>query len=641
MADAKTPALIKLGPFKSVDYTTAGPDLPPGVGAAASNVDTQRQPGAMASARGRLNVVALTGGGTIGTLAQINRVTGSRQIVASINGGANQVVLYNPDTATQITSAGGANFSQAVQFGNVLFTNTNSQIRPGSSFNSYPWTFAFLGPTIALTPAPAGNLAPATYYYAMTTVVTFPDGATQESTPSPGANPPYANNVAAVTALPAGNVITLSITSGSFSGTLANGATWTTNIYRQSTNQPTWYLAGNATGAAFNDNSSDPTIAANQQLLFRSQLPLGFMTIATPPVIFRHQDRMWAFFDIDDAALTLSQTQCQLWFSDPGTPWSFYADTQALLVGNESDNATLGPITQFNDAPMAGVSLSSVGILHKRRATYILYGNDPATYIPLKMWDLGCVSGASATVCEDVDAWLSEEGPHITDGSTKQYIGEPMRTLLETIPTTDWVNSVGFFANRTWHLSFPATGITMRYYFPKNEWLPPLPYATNTAYSVIAENSPVGLRRFNEMIAARNSGTFIDSWAVADGQDLGAPIVSTWTSGLTDSGECGFEKSYQWCVVNAPVQPGYVLQVVTTVQNLGVTRTATSTFDLGLGPTLTATIGDANGGITGFMGQVTATLTAPAGATAPGFVYEVSVYGSVVREMVASAVGVS
>jgi hypothetical protein len=252
------------------------------------------------------------------------------------------------------------------------------------------------------------------------------------------------------------------------------------------------------------------------------------------------------------------------------------------------------------------------------------------------MGGVGCVSSGSVTVCSsngDIDAWLSEDGPYLTDGNSLTYIGEPVRGILATIPQGQWQTAVGWYANRTWYLSFyapEAPGITLRYYLPKGKWLPPLPYATNQAYSIPSESSPVGLARLQEIIASRPNSSNIDSWGAADGQDLGAPIISQWVSPLTDSEAPGITKEYQWVVIDAPVQPG-VLATGTLVIDQSTAKTTSWSFDLGQGPTLVATPEPDN---TGFLAQFTLTVATPAGATAPAIVYSAEVHGSVMRNLV-------
>jgi len=676
----KAVSLLKIRSFKSVDYTTAETDVNQEVAVAATNVDTQRYPGALVSSRGRVNLVNLSQGSIASAyaLAKFNLTTSVRNVIAAGTTGATAQVIvgYNLDTAVQFTVVNGTYFSQgvgAVQFGNILYTNGGQQIRYNAGvYTAYPWQNSVgFAATISLTPsATGGNMLAATYYYAMTTVTAYPDGGTQESNPNQfafatGATVQGDTYPAPVTTTGTTSEVALSGGLSPWYGTNADGSTYTTNIYRISTNQPTWYLAGNAnsgtvTGGAsgtYTDTASDNSIATAQQLQYRYPAP------ATNAVIFGHQDRMWVFNDFENATLTNGLWQCQLWFSDQGLPWSFAADTNVILVGDNSDNyagAVIAPSTLYagvagsasiiNDLPMAGVSLSSVAILHKRRSTYILYGNDPSTYIALKMWDLGCVASASATVCEDVDCWLSEEGPQMTDGQTRQYIGEPMRELMAQWTPAQWALAVGWYADRTWFLSFPQTtgaggvGYTLRYYLPKSAWLPPLPYATYAAYALPSETAPSpAAQRFNEVIAARGvfaaSLTELDAWNAADGLDLGAEIASLWQSPMTDSGEPGLDKEYQWIVVNAPVQTATLTATLTIFTGVGATATASWVFDLSQGPTLIATIGTGGAGTVGSMAQLK--LTTTAGAANPVVVYSVEVMGSVQREYAASAAGVT
>jgi hypothetical protein len=673
MADANAASLVKVGPFQGVDYTTAGPSVASGVGSAASNVSLTRVIGAMSTSRGRTNVTTLTGGGTIQALNPLNfshytspsSNTSGRLIVAAITGGSAAVVAYNPDTSTQLAISSGSStlqpYTQATSFDGALYTNTGYQIRYNPStggFNQFSWTYpnVFLSLTsYTMTPTTTGtvNITSGTYYWNFTTFTTFPDGTTQES-------PPWTLSYPTSSGYTESTSFSAAITfaSGNWSGTNADGSTYVTYVYRQSANQPTWYYVGTATGAAttaFVDNNSDTNISANAQLQFRSnapmQIPVGtlsstYNSYMSPAVVFTHKNRAWIFIDFQSDTETNNVAQCQLWFSDYGAPWSLFSATQVLLIGQESDNAAPLTATLYNDMPMAGCSLSSIAILFKRRSTYILYGDDQTTFLPRKMFDIGCVSGASATVCEDVVCWLSEEGPQITDGQVRQYIGDQVRNLLDTIPQSDWQKAVGWFNNRTWYLSFPSTGITLRYYLQTKQWLPTLPYGTNAAYGIASESAPVGTPRLNETIAARPSSLVIDAWATGD-TDLGGAITGTWTSPYTDSGAPGVQKEYQWVVINAPVQTGVTATVQLVIDQDTTQKQFSWTFDLSQGPTLVATIGP---GInpsgyaldnTGFMAQVFITLNNTASATTAAVIYSVEIHGSIQRSFVASNSGVT
>lgn len=660
MADPSKP-LLRIGPFGAFDSTTAGPYADPhsgygtpGVGT--SNVDTERQVGAMCSPRGRLALTTLTGTGNIGYLTHINYGGApERSIVASLTSGT--VERYNVTSGTQAVVTSGTAFNSAFQFGDILYTNAGQQIRPASGYKAYWWAGIVFPPVSlsgSVTLTGTGGMTAGTYFYNATQVFRYTDTGTQESPPISSTNIPLAGVVLTGTGF---NSLTPIGGGGPWWGTAGDGSTYTTNLYRMSTSQPTWYFVANinsgtttATGT-YVDNSSDAGIASNQQLQFRFPTPMNFYNIlaasGNAPPVFKHKERAFIFTLFNSTGLT-SGTQCQLWYSDAGIPWSFFAGSQVLLVGDDSDNSTAstsGPVNYgnlLNDAPLGGVSLASVGILHKRRSIWILYGDDPSTFLPRKMTGVGTVSSGSITVCGadgDIDAWLSEDGPYLTDGTTLKYIGEPVREYLAAIPQTDWVKSEGWYANRTWYLSFPDTGVTLRYYLPKGKWLAPLPYATNAAYAIPSESASLGTARLQEIVGAEPGTKKLDYWANTDALDLGAAFICTWQSPLTDSGAPGVTKAYQWITVNAPLQPaGVILSATLTIDQSG-SKTYTWSFDLSQGPTLIATVPP---DFTGYMAQLTLSAsTANVAGSVPLVIYSAEVHGSIERNLVASQAGVS
>jgi len=672
----KAQKLIQLRAFRGIDYTTADPDQSLQDAAGGYNADTFRQPGAMTTTRGPLQFATLPSAPTFGGLVRYGNPSlvggaADTEYVVSTAGG---MMRYSSASGLTTTITNGVAFNSGFQFGNSIYTNGGQRIMlttSGSTVtaNAYSWYYrnqvnVSTTPLVNITGAgAAGPFVSGTLYcYATTTLTTFADGSTQESGVTYIFTFPLGEYFA-ITA--AANYTTINLTTTAAAsyivwyGTNADGSTWTTNLYRLSSTQPNWYYVGNAnagsvgsaTTGTFADTNSDATIAANAQIqtdLYPNPASAAFNAgVTNYGPVFHHKERAWQFALFANTISTNSLTQCQLWFSDAGLPYQFHS-AQVLLVGSDSDNDAANPtntavsyLGTATDHPMGGLSLSSVAILFKKRSTWIVYGDDPSTFVPRKMWDLGCVGPAAFSVCEDVFCWVSESGAYMSDGSTKTYIGEPMR--LAWAEYADYIlnAAICWYGNRTW---FVKIGVTVyRYYLPKGVWLPPQTTGAGQIAAVASTISDIGPNNqqgdpFNAMVVATSST--LSYWEGADGAASGIGNAE-WITPISDSGEPGVEKEYQWIVVNGPIQPGAVLQVVVESQGYGGTRQATAKFDLGLGPTLVSECGDVNGALTGFMAQMTITLTPPAGSTTYSTLYSVELQGSIQHEIVASPQGVS
>jgi hypothetical protein len=346
-------------------------------------------------------------------------------------------------------------------------------------------------------------------------------------------------------------------------------------------------------------------------------------------IIFAHQNCMWCWCVTPPEDSQIS-AQSELWYSTYGVPWSFNAATQVLLIGNEepmsvplpNNGRYTGSVTQ-GDQPMGAVSLGAQAMLFKRRSFYILDGVDSSTWFVYKRGDKTCISSASITVCGTIVCWLSDEGPIAYEQGQATLIGEELRLLLEGYASTDKANSVGFYQNRTWFLSFPATGVTWAYYFPLKVWRQ-LPYACLSVASIPSEY-PIGGSNIGTTYALRSDSSYVDAWNYSE-TDLGNGVVATWNSPLVDSGKPTFRKTYHYVGVQAPVQPGVTAVVTVTVYDInGQSTTAVLDFNLGIGPFQALYIPNEP---KGFMAQVSVTLANTNTATTPATIYSVTVGGT-------------
>ncbi len=657
MANPNTPALITLGPFLGLATTAQGPYDPPGSAQSASGANPNRYPASLTAELGRVQRANLSLGGTgsaVTAIAPYIPNSTDEQILANtLKATAYSLFLYDPATATQSFISYGAGtdsapFDQAVQFGGTLYLNSGRQYSSSNPSNDYLWQYP--APTQALygytvTPTTTGGLPAGTYYYAFTQVVKGPNGAFTQETSELGADV-QSGNVYPYTAVVTGTSGSVQImSSGGFTGTNADGSTYTTNVYRQSLAVPVWYLLTNiATNGTYTDTAADSTIQANAQLTFhRDPPPIGsaFQNVTpNPPAIMIHKERTWVFTIVQDAD-TGGLPQPQLWYSNLGRPWEFDRVNNVLLVGSSATPNSPGSYTStYGDEPVWCGSLSSVGVMLKTRTLWVLYGDDPSTFVVRQIF------GALGTRARQSVAfglmgqtlamfWLSEYGVMVFDGSTPLRIDEDVRSIIRSIPFSDRIAAVGMYANLTYYISFPTTGITLGYFTQTNKWFQ-LPYATSFAYSIpsnpgaYAAPGNIGAEVIvNEVTAVRTGTNFIDSWFAGGEGDLGSPQTVTWTSPLTDSGSPGYEKVFTHVVLLAPIQTG--MATVTLV--IDANTIVLPPFDLSKGPRNICEVPQYGNQNRGFLNSLSVSYQTIPNAAQPIIIYGVAAYGEIGRTL--------
>jgi hypothetical protein len=486
----------------------------------------------------------------------------------------------------------------ATTYSSVVYTNAGQQYQAGTHAYSIQQPAPSFPPAdVTATAVSGGNISGGvngvnvTLYYAFTRVTLLriggagPTYASQETSPSASAFAPFSISVA----LTAGTnySVGISLSGGAtFHGTNADGSTYSTNVYRLSTDQPQWYLVGNASADDFNDDISQAALSANVVLdLYHDPPPAG-----AGAIIFTHRDRLWFMVDELNQDNLFTQYATQLWYSDYGVPWSFNGANQVLLVG-ASDNEGVGvaPLTAGYDptpgnCPMMGVSVSGVAILFKKYSAFILDGLDETTFFlsPLE-GSFGCVAQKSVALCGQQIFWLSSRGVESWGlGQSVTYVGEPLRGVLSTYSADDLSAAVGWYSHQSYYLSFPTHGVTWVYRITDGKWWGPLPYATTYVSSQPAEVIPNGTT-FNSIVAVNSSTVLeIDAWDAA-WTDLGDSVVATWLSPISDSGRPWQRKAYMYVTIGAPVQPGIYATVQVSVWdvNIATPNTYTLTFNLG------------------------------------------------------------
>lgn len=652
MADEALKPLIECGPFTTIDTTTSPIFTEKGSAGHATNVNTWRIPYAFTNELGRVNnnVFSAFPNTTITAMAA-NQNGPAQEVYMNFftSPSTNQTIFFIPNSlaTTPVTSA--TVWSQAVQYGTSVFTNGGQQFNNYEPTQALSWQYPIPTITPVLSQIAGAGLSPGTYSYAFTHVVIDPSGNVRQETSPEGIYPVNGAYPFSITLTTPGDIV-LTLPGGQqWGGTNPDGSTYNTLIYRLSTNQPVWFAVVNRSGAApYTDGASDTFISSHEQLDFHHDAPPA-SSANSQGAVFAHKERVWWF----GLALPVTvpgiappynppQVQCQLWASDYGVPWSFNSDpssNQVMLVGDDA-TAQGANYSTLSDSPQNGISLSSVAILFKARTTWVLYGDDPATFIVRKVANLGCAAPGSVAQYNNTAYWLTEDGVYTFDGwNQPQYISEKVRNTLENvISVQDRQNSVGFVARRTYYLSFPATGITLAYYIPTGVW-ELLGYALTAVISTPANlNEDQNGTAFGEVLAARDGTTPTLDWWFAGGEnDLGGTITADWTSPLTDSQAMGVEKLYRFVEVLAPFQDGQVTCIVTVDPGSQPPKVFTTTFQLSQGGAsqpqtrhiAAIRLNDGAGGseLRGFMAQIQLMATTALGQTAPLTIYKAGVWG--------------
>jgi hypothetical protein len=284
-----------------------------------------------------------------------------------------------------------------------------------------------------------------------------------------------------------------------------------------------------------------------------------------------------------------------------------------------------------------------------RRQTWAVYGDDPTSFVPRQLFNIGCVSRHAVTPALGGVFWLSENGAYFFDGSSPSYVSEGVRGLLKLSPTSsavlpkDQIAACGFFANMTWYLAFPTLGYALSYFPITGKWLSSLPYApADTAASAYIPAHPNQAtlfsgnygNDFNEVVAARFGAPAKVDWLFADpNYDLGNPQTATWNGPLSVSAKPSYEKQYRYLTLHVP--PGTLGTAVVTLQVDSKPPVVWSIPDLstttrqikGIGTTATTPGGTASGGVRGFMASLSVSVTGLAGKPAPQ-IWNVVCWGS-------------
>jgi hypothetical protein len=394
----------------------------------------------------------------------------------------------------------------------------------------------------------------------------------------------------------------------------------TINVYRQGGSLSSWILVGTTANVNGNfvDNMADNAVNGQTLVTHRDPPPLmGPMDV--------WKERVWGFFsqvgDEGGSVETLVNPSV-LWCSNQYEPWGWNNVDQVFPVN-------LNPGAQFNASGLTafvgdyGIGVAAVSgmlVLFKSKGTYALIGDSLSDFVIQPLFELGCASGQSITKGGGLVFWCTpSQGIFSFDGSNApNEISKGIQTFLDSLTLADLRATVGFFARRTFFLSFPNQGVTYGYYLPTQQWYP-VGFATDAVYTDV-ENQ-------NEVTAAGPNSGVVGGWFTAE-TDLGSSIVSTLTSKIEDSGNPEFAKDYNFLLVEAPVQTGTLSITITPDPgSAGGPAPTTLNVDLSLGPRQLRSLDST---MVGTSVQLSLSMTSSAKTT----ISKVRLYGTIKREFI-------
>lgn len=680
--------VVSLQGFKGLQTSKAQPYLEPGEAVTSSNCNPTIIKGALLPERGRVEAVNLTTAYL--ALQSVSVVfpivfsgTGAypyvpAYIVQGLNASSALVTaVYFPLTGAIGTISGGRAFTQAVQYGSVVYTNAGQRVFLASLAAAeivsqfYDWqyppiNFPLLG--YAISSGPTNSLGIGTYWYIYTHTTTMPDGTISETSVNLDSYADNANLGYGHTVSTANSEITITLAGGGnvWTGTNDDGTTFTTNIYRTSTNQPGYYFVANqTTNTPYVDTASDESIVSNQMLeVHRDPPPVsannqGFIEI--------HKSSVWCFVNYAEGPdpyapppteLTSYQTQCQLWYSNPGRPWEFDDSAQVLLADSDvtvTVSSTANPNglyyydQPYGNAPRGMATVGTILCAFKQREMWAVLGDNSSNFIARNYFGIGCTAPYSITPVLGGVYWLSESGDiYSFDGSAPNYVSADLRNFIRAIPGVsalepitginpiDLAEATGFFSNFTYYLAFPTRQQTVGYSIPDKVWTSILPYApaTSSAVASVPANpnqvQPLGRidgTSLNEVIVGRYGSPGILDWYFVDpNNDLGQPMTYSWQGGVTPSRTLGYqEKQYSFATLFAPV--GQQGSAVVTLQVDALEPIVWNIPDLSVPPRLLQkSLGVSGTLVRGFQASLSISVTGVATQPAPQ-IWAVDVYG--------------
>jgi len=362
---------------------------------------------------------------------------------------------------------------------------------------------------------------------------------------------------------------------------------------------PLLVASGIVPSTTYTDNLADSAITG-KQLVLQVNTPIDAGGASGINCCAFWKGRMWI-------GVGGEQSPTFLCYSNYEQLYAFNILSQTVDIGGSPNP----PASPFSVSDVC-INLLAVGpylLVLKGESTWVVSGNTGADFVSQQISNVGCCSRGSAAQGYGVAAWLSHDGvqlwnsgsgsiQNISDG----YGASSIRGFLDSwfanctvfnggdepgpqgdlYPSYYLSTPVGWFADRVYYLSFPQQGITFGYDLNSQQWF----QSSQSTTAVYSQQSP--LNQFSPYptggIFAANAavpGT-IDLWNAAE-TDYGNPIVSSFTSGISDSQKPWTSKQYRWVSVSAPYQPGATCTITVTADPTSGPTFTTNPIHLGDG----------------------------------------------------------
>ena len=643
--------LLSVGPFNSLDTTTDPLYVQPNNAVTSSNVATNRVYQSFCSQQGRsANYIGTALAATpqaVGisaqptTAAQMGVGLGIIPTILAAYGGNTVAVAGHGQPIATFTPPGTwpttAKDSRWVFAGSYAFLDCgllNSEpFWLLLDFNFSPivlrnWGITGSSSAITTAAGAAGNLT-GVYYWAVTFVGTaYSSNGTYPAESSP---------------TPFSTALTLTAQQGSLSNipVSSDPQVIARNIYRMGgTIGGTPLLVGTLndnTTTVYTDNLADGSVVGQQMQLRQDPAPTnatntygqgGWQSIAY------HKGRMWGFGTSKGGGFNKSD----LWYSNYLQFTSFNSVTQVLDCQDNNDG----------DIGICIESLDSVLMCFKFKSTFILYGDTPNDFIVRKAFTVGCVQRGSVASSYGIVCWMSADGIQMFDSNAGQLTnisdGDPVkggiRSAIQAILNTSASSTTtcrAVMVNRSYVLSIydssgTITPITYIYDITTGKWstLPYGEYALAVNRFLIPANA--GLTTLNTIGASLVLGASttvtgqLNQWFAAE-TDLGSPVASTWTTGISDSGAPHEQKQYRYIELESTSATGATVMVSLTT-NTGAESQVIGPFTFVLSASQSVYVQSLPPGTVGN----NAFLTITCSSTAKTAIQKVGVYGYVKRQ---------
>jgi hypothetical protein len=303
------------------------------------------------------------------------------------------------------------------------------------------------------------------------------------------------------------------------------------NIYRLGGSLGEWLLVAiipdNVT-TTYTDTQADAALDGQLLVVFRDPPPPFKYIVA-------YYNLIWGF--------NLPGAHSTVWFSNVNEPWGFNSDTSTLSCQENS----------FGDD---GVGLLPIGtnlVCLKNKSYWTIIGTDAATFQAVPGGQIGCISSRSIASAYGIGAWESREGVFLHNGLTPvkisdgQYQQSNIKSVLDGFDDNDMSQSVGFWQDNMYFLSFPTVLKTYFWDTRTSQWFR---LGWSCTQVLFDPEDPVNVIASNPQSVGE-----IDQWFNSP-LDLGNTMNSYLTTRITDAPNTKATKDYEAVIVEAPSQAG-------------------------------------------------------------------------------------